>query len=146
MLRELEVLKANKEKSVGAVPCCVNHADSFLFSVSSSQTQADPVRALAKELEDLRNSYTREIEELIARKNQLLEENANLIRLRDQTIQETEQLNSKNAQLADLNNELTRQIQAKFQANKAAMAANASVNGLNINYAGSNVGTEGDGE
>lgn len=38
--------------------------------------------------------------------------------MREQAIQETEQLNMKNAQLADLNNELTRRIQGQFKANK----------------------------
>src|SRR5690606_21461617 len=80
----------------------------------------DPVRALAMELEQLRASYQREIEALVARKNQLIEETERLEERRNQAIQETEQLNSKNAQLADLNNEITRQIQGKFSANKAS--------------------------
>ena len=49
--------------------------------------------------------------------------------MRDQTIQDTEQLNMKNAQLMDFNNEITRQIQGKFQSNKSSGAA---PNGLGI--------------
>lgn len=90
----------------------------------------DPVRALALELEQLRASYQREIEALVARKNQLLEETERLEERRNQAIQETEQLNSKNAQLADLNNEITRQIQGKFVANKSQIQMGAS--GLGI--------------
>lgn len=49
--------------------------------------------------------------------------------MRDQTIQDTEQLNMKNAQLMDFNNEITRQIQGKFQNNKSSGTA---PNGLGI--------------
>ncbi len=64
-------------------------------------------------------------------RDQLLEDVENCGRLREQAIQETEQLNLKNAQLADLNNELTRRIQGQFKANKN------QVGGLGI-YDGNN--------
>ena len=68
------------------------------------------VRDFALSLEQLKKKLAGEVEELIQEKNQLIEETANLTRLRDQAIQETEQLNTKNAQLADLNNELSQNI------------------------------------
>ena len=84
---------------------------------------------MAKELEDLRNSYEAQIHALSIQRNSLLEETANLARFRDQTIQDTEQLNVKNAQLMDLNNEITRQIQGRFETHKGSLPA---PNGLGI--------------
>jgi len=59
-----------------------------------------------------------DIQALVSQRDQLLEDVESFGRLREQAIQETEQLNMKNTQLADLNNELTRRIQGQFQANK----------------------------
>jgi hypothetical protein len=82
------------------------------------ELQSDLIRGLAKELEDLKQTLKAEIQDLIAQRDQLLEDVENYGRLREQAIQETGQLNMKNAQLADLNNELTRRIQGQFKANK----------------------------
>jgi type II secretory pathway pseudopilin PulG len=93
------------------------------------------VRDFAAALQRLKDSYGPEIEELVQRKNQLVEETANLSRLRDQAIQEMEQLNLKNAQLADLNNELTHQIQERYRANREVGALDSpryQINGLGI--------------
>lgn len=76
------------------------------------------VRQFAEELQELKAKYMPEIEDLVKRKNELLEETTNLTRVRDQAIQETEQLNMKNAQLADLNNELTQQIQERYRVHR----------------------------
>lgn len=81
----------------------------------------ETTRKLVNELDKLKQKYDKEIEELVRRRNDLIDEVGGLVRTREQVIQETEQLNSKNAQLADLNNEITRQIQGKFKANKAAL-------------------------
>ncbi|KAF8457583.1 hypothetical protein BDZ91DRAFT_800528 [Kalaharituber pfeilii] len=110
-IRELEILAASKEGR------------------DFETLRKDAIRNLAKELEDLRNSYEAQIQALSIQKNNLLEEVAKLNRIRDQTIQDTEQLNLKNAQLMDLNNEITRQIQGKFQSNKGNFSA---PNGLGI--------------
>jgi len=82
------------------------------------ELQSDLIRGLAKELEDLKQTLKAEIQDLITQRDQLLEDVENYGRLREQAIQETGQLNMKNAQLADLNNELTRRIQGQFKANK----------------------------
>ncbi|KAI9783802.1 MAG: Rho-type gtpase-activating protein [Geoglossum umbratile] len=107
MVRELEVLTervAEAKKSGRPL-----HIESL---------KSDVVRDFAMSLQQLKAVYQPEIEDLIHQKNQLIEENTNLARLRDQAIQETEQLNLKNAQLADLNNELTQQIQQRYRANR----------------------------
>ncbi|KAI9762064.1 MAG: hypothetical protein M4579_000700 [Chaenotheca gracillima] len=107
MVRELEVLTehvANIKKSEQP------------FDIDSLTSNV--VKEFARSLERLKDTYSPEIEDLIHQKNTLTEENSNLARFRDQAIQETEQLNLKNAQLADLNNELTHQIQERYRANR----------------------------
>jgi hypothetical protein len=80
--------------------------------------KSDLIRGLTRELESLKETLRSDIQALVAQRDQLLEDVESFGRLREQAIQETEQLNMKNAQLADLNNELTRRIQGQFQANK----------------------------
>ena len=71
----------------------------------------------AQALEKLKQSFTPQIEQLIQTKNDLIEEVAGLGNLKDQSLQEFEQLSRKNAQLADLNNQLVHQIQGLYKAN-----------------------------
>lgn len=90
------------------------------------ELKSDLIRGVTRELEDLKATLKSEIQALVAERDQLVEEVDMFSRVREQTIQDTEQLNMKNAQLADLNNELTRRIQGQFKANKTP------VNGLGI--------------
>ena len=62
-------------------------------------------------LERLRDKYTPQIEERMQRKNDLDTELSELNQNKEKVFQEFEQLSVKNAQLADLNNQLVRQIQ-----------------------------------
>ena len=71
----------------------------------------------AQALEKLKQSFTPQIEQLIQTKSDLIEELAGLGNLKDQSLQEFEQLSRKNAQLADLNNQLVHQIQGLYKAN-----------------------------
>ena len=71
----------------------------------------------AQALEKLKQSFTPQIEQLIQTKTDLIEEVAGLGNLKDQSLQEFEQLSRKNAQLADLNNQLVHQIQGLYKAN-----------------------------
>ncbi|KAH0538784.1 hypothetical protein FGG08_004616 [Glutinoglossum americanum] len=127
MVRELEVLTEH-----------VAEAKKSGKPLNIESLKSDVVRDFAMALQQLKSSYQPEIEDLIHQKNQLVEENANLARLRDQAIQETEQLNLKNAQLADLNNELTHQIQERYKANREQSITQTldsprpSANGLGI--------------
>ncbi|KAI9840331.1 MAG: Rho-type gtpase-activating protein [Thelocarpon superellum] len=107
IVRELEVLTEN-----------VSRVKTSHQPVDMDKLKSKVVRDFAMSLERLKDTYGPELEELIRQKNQLTEENAALARARDQAIEETEQLNLKNAQLADLNNELTHQIQERYKANR----------------------------
>lgn len=91
----------------------------------------DSIRNLAKELEDLRNTYEAQIQALSIQRSNIQDELTKLTKVRDQTIQDTEQLNMKNAQLMDLNNEITRQIQGKFQTYKGSIPAPTGLNIFN---------------
>ena len=119
VVRELEVLtdhiataKANKE------PLDVNKMTNAVL------------RNFAQELETLKNSFSPQIEESIQKRNELVDEIANLTQLKEKSFMEFEQLSSKNAQLADLNNQLVGQIQGLYKANSGADTR--GVNGLGI--------------
>ncbi|KAF8249868.1 RhoGAP-domain-containing protein [Wilcoxina mikolae CBS 423.85] len=105
-LRELMVIKERLDASKDG------------YSLDPDELKSDLIRGLTRELEDLKATLKADIQALVAQRDQLMEDAENFGRLREQAIQETEQLNIKNAQLADLNNELTRRIQGQFKANK----------------------------
>lgn len=86
------------------------------------ELKSDLIRGVTRELEDLKASLKSDIQALVAERDRLVEEVNMFARTREQAIQDTEQLNLKNAQLADLNNELTRRIQGQFKANKAPVS------------------------
>ncbi|EPS36548.1 hypothetical protein H072_9914 [Dactylellina haptotyla CBS 200.50] len=103
-------------------------ADPDVKSVNLEEFVAGTLQQIASRLNALKETNKEELESLIVKKNEALEETATAIRLRDQAIQETLQLNLKNAQLADLNNELTRRIQGNFMKNKSAIQVPTAVN------------------
>lgn len=75
------------------------------------------LREFAQSLEELRKSFTPQIEDLTQKRNDLLEEVPRLSQLKDKALLEFEQLSLKNAQLAELNNSLVNQIQGIYKAN-----------------------------
>lgn len=75
------------------------------------------LREFAESLQKLKDSFSPQIEELTQQRNEIMEEVTNLTQLKDQSFQEFEQLSVKNAQLADLNNQLVHQIQELYKAN-----------------------------
>lgn len=87
------------------------------------------LRELAESIHKLKQSYTPQIEELIQKRNDLAEEVASLNRQKDKAFQEFEQLSSKNAQLAELNNTLVHQIQELY---KTTSDGQRGANGLGI--------------
>lgn len=92
------------------------------------------VREFAESLQDLKDSFAPQIEELAQLRNDLTEEISNLTQRKEISFQEFEQLSLKNAQLADLNNQLVRQVQ-ELQKAKTGLAPEVSrppANGLGI--------------
>ncbi|RMZ74781.1 hypothetical protein DV737_g5745, partial [Chaetothyriales sp. CBS 132003] len=104
------------------------------------------LRDFAQSLDRLKNSFAPQIEDFIQRRNDLIDEIASLTQMKDKSLLEFEQLSSKNAQLAELNNQLVHQIQGLYKANSGASAelppprsgagagagAASAVNGLGI--------------
>ena len=89
------------------------------------------LRELAESIHSLKDSYTPQIEELIQKRNDLAEEMVELNRKKEKAFQEFEQLSSKNAQLAELNNQLVHQIQGLYKSNHID---HSHSNGLGISH------------
>ncbi|KAL1969361.1 hypothetical protein VTN77DRAFT_9554 [Rasamsonia byssochlamydoides] len=121
VLRELSVLTEHLEaEKQGGEPMDLNKLTSNVL------------RAFAESLQQLKDSFAPQIEELMQKRQELVEELANLSRMKDKSFQEFEQLSSKNAQLAELNNQLVHQIQELYKANSGAEAAARAANGLGV--------------
>lgn len=92
------------------------------------------LREFAESLQALKDSFAPPIEDLTQRRNELIEEVSSLTQLRDKTFQEFEQLSSKNAQLAELNNHLVHQIQElrTLHPSPSTETVQAPPNGLGI--------------
>lgn len=123
VVRELEIMTehiANAKK--GSEP------------LDMSKLNSAVLRDLAEALEKLKKSFTPQIESLVQQRNDLLEEIANLNQAKDKSFHEFEQLSSKNAQLAEFNNQLVDQIQNIYKTNRggAGMDELAKPNGLGI--------------
>lgn len=89
------------------------------------------LREFAEALQKLKETFTPQIEDLVQKRNDLLDEVASLTQLKDKGFQEFEQLSAKNAQLADLNNQL---VQELYKANPVQhpMEPRGPPNGLGI--------------
>lgn len=92
------------------------------------------LRDFAEALERLKDSFAPQIEDSIQKRNELVDEIANLTQMKDKSFMEFEQLSSKNAQLAELNNQLVHQIQGLYKANSGAQneTSKPAMNGLGI--------------
>ena len=75
------------------------------------------LREFAESLQKLKDSFAPQIEDLTQQRNDLLDDVSNITQLKDKSFQEFEQLSLKNAQLAELNNQLVHQIQELYKAN-----------------------------
>ena len=95
--------------------------------IASTKKSGDPldfgnmsntvVRQFGESLQALKASFLPDIEELAQQKLELREDIAQLTQIKDKSFAEFEQLSSKNAQLAELNNQLVHQIQELYKAN-----------------------------
>ncbi|CAG8904252.1 unnamed protein product [Penicillium salamii] len=74
------------------------------------------LRELAESIQKLKESYAPQIEGLIQKRNDLSEELEEMNTKKEKSFQEFEQLSMKNAQLAELNNQLVHQIQELYKA------------------------------
>lgn len=121
VLRELEILTEHiaSEKNHDA-PLDVNKMSNAVL------------RDLAQAIGRLKENLSSQIEELIQKRNELVEEIGSLGRMKDKSFQEFEQLSLKNAQLAELNNQLVHQIQGLYKATSNNESGRHGPNGLGI--------------
>ena len=106
VVRELEILTehiANTKKS----------SDPLDFGSMSNTV----VRQFGESLQNLKDSFVPDIEDLAQQKLELKEDIAQLTQDKDKCFTEFEQMSSKNAQLAELNNQLVHNIQELYKAN-----------------------------
>ncbi|KAI2465087.1 RhoGAP-domain-containing protein [Annulohypoxylon bovei var. microspora] len=104
MIRQLEVLAGYVER-----------AKDTKRPIDPRELEESAPADFVQKLEKLRQSMTASLEQLHTERDELVEEKNRAIVDRDRARVEFEQLVSKNAQLADLNNDLTNQIQERFK-------------------------------
>lgn len=104
MLRELEVLAGYVERAKDSQRPIDYHA-----------LEQSAIKDFVEKLEKVKQTMSATIQQLHTERNQLVEDKERAIADRDRALLEFEQLSSKNAQLADMNNDLTHQIQGRFK-------------------------------
>lgn len=118
MIRQLEVLAGYVEK-----------AKETKTPIDPRTLEDSALKDFVQKLESLKMSMAESIEQLHEERDRVLEEKSQAAADRDRALMEFEQLSSKNAQLADMNNDLTHQLQERF---KSSAADGKSLNGLGI--------------
>lgn len=116
------VLDAQKEIVMRELSVLTDHLESEKRGGNSgpldvSKLTNKALRDFVESIQSLKDSFTPQIEELVQKRNEAAEELAKINRMKDKSFQEFEQLSSKNAQLAELNNQLVHQIQELYKAN-----------------------------
>jgi len=119
MIRQLEVLAGYVER-----------AKETKQPIDPRELEDSAIKEFVQKLEKVKQTMSASIEELLAERDDLMEEKNQAIADRDRALLEFEQLSSKNAQLADLNNDLTHQIQERFKSQIGSELK--SPNGLGI--------------
>lgn len=118
VLRELEVLAGFVERSKDT-----NRP------IDPKVLEDSAIKEFVHKLENVKQTMRSAIEQLHAEREELLEERNQAVADRDRALLEFEQLSSKNAQLADMNNDLTHQIQGRFRSH---VGSDGRPNGLGI--------------
>ncbi|KAI2617006.1 RhoGAP-domain-containing protein [Hypomontagnella submonticulosa] len=104
MIRQLEVLAGYVER-----------AKETKRPIDPRELEESALKDFVQKLEKLKQSMSANLEQLHTERDELVEERNRAIAERDRARVEFDQLVSKNAQLADLNNDLTNQIQERFK-------------------------------
>lgn len=104
MIRQIEVLAGYVER-----------AKKTNEPIDPRELEESAIKEFVQKLDKVKQSMAAAIEQLHAERDELLEEKAQAVADRDRALLEFEQLSSKNAQLADMNNDLTHQIQGRFK-------------------------------
>jgi hypothetical protein len=123
MIRQLEVLAGYVER-----------AKDSKQPIDIAELEDSAIKEFVQKLEHLKQTMSDAVETLYEERNELLEEKNQIMVDRDRALVEFEQLSSKNAQLADMNNDLTHQIQERFKAQSGHIldSSKPPTNGLGI--------------
>jgi uncharacterized coiled-coil protein SlyX len=105
MIQQLEVLAGYVERAKGSKE-----------PMNISELEDSAIKEFVQKLERLKRTMSTEVETLYRQRDDLQEDKSRILALREQALVEFEQLSAKNAQLADMNNDLTHQIQERFKA------------------------------
>ncbi|ERS97799.1 RhoGAP group protein [Sporothrix schenckii 1099-18] len=120
MIRQLEALAGYVER-----------AKTTKQPIDAKELEDSAIKDFVQRLNELQSTMAVTIEQLHAERDALIEEKNQAVANRDRALLEFEQLSSKNAQLADMNNDLTHQIQERFKSQVGPEQAK-SPNGLGI--------------
>lgn len=123
MIRQLEALAGYVER-----------AKDTKTPINVADLEDSAIKDFVQKVEKLKQTVSAEIEALFATRNEISEDKDRIMADRDRALLEFESLSSKNAQLADMNNDLTHQIQERFKAQSAQNtdAPRPPLNGLGI--------------
>nr|XP_036583255.1 Rho-type GTPase-activating protein 4 [Colletotrichum truncatum]KAF6792231.1 Rho-type GTPase-activating protein 4 [Colletotrichum truncatum] len=104
MIRQLEVLAGYVER-----------AKETNTPIDPRELEDSAIKEFVQKLDKVKQTMSAVIEQLHAERDELMDEKNQAMADRDRALLEFEQLSSKNAQLADMNNDLTHQIQERFK-------------------------------
>ncbi|KAK4146743.1 uncharacterized protein C8A04DRAFT_9578 [Dichotomopilus funicola] len=121
MIRQIEVLAGYVER-----------AKKTNEPIDARDLEESAIKEFVQKLEKVKQNMTVIIEQLHAERDELVEEKDQAVADRDRALLEFEQLSSKNAQLADMNNDLTHQIQERFKSQINNGELRMPPNGLGI--------------
>ncbi|KAK4134230.1 RhoGAP-domain-containing protein [Trichocladium antarcticum] len=121
MIRQIEVLAGYVER-----------AKKTNEPIDPRELEDSAIKEFVQKLEKVKQGMATTIEQLHVEREDLLEERDQAVADRDRALLEFEQLSSKNAQLADMNNDLTHQIQEKFKQQINNGEIRMAPNGLGI--------------
>ncbi|CRK29596.1 hypothetical protein BN1708_005018 [Verticillium longisporum] len=136
MIRQLEVLAGYVER-----------AKETKTPVDPRDLEDSAIKDFVQKLDKVKETMSEAIEALHEERDELAEEKNKAIADRDRALLEFEQLSSKNAQLADMNNDLTHQIQERFKSQIGDLKSpsglgiysqNKGLSGSSLNLAGEN--------
>lgn len=118
MIRQLEVLAGYVER-----------AKDTKRPIDPRVLEESAIKEFVQKLDKVKETMSASIEQLHAERDDLVEEKEQVTAERDRALLEFEQLSSKNAQLADMNNDLTHQIQGRF---RSQVGSDGKPHGLGI--------------
>lgn len=123
MFQQLEVLTAHVQRAKDAKQ-----------PINMAELEDLAIKDFVQRIERLKQTMSAGVEALYEERNSLLEEKSAIMADRARALVDFEQLSTKNAQLADMNNDLTHQIQERFkaQSGNSMDSPRPPMNGLGI--------------